>query len=65
MGGRPTLACLEVFVGVEMEGVPECLNGDALSFADNGICLGDWALCIVIQFVHVASASVTDNATAK
>ena len=43
---------------MEMKEVPERLNGDGLSFADNGICLGDWALRVVLQFVHVASASV-------
>ena len=56
-GGILWLA-LRHFLGVEMEEVPERLNGDGLSFADNGICLGDWALRVVLQFVHVASASV-------
>eukprot|EP00889_Picochlorum_renovo_P007411 jgi/Picre1/34441/NNA_001909.t1 len=56
-GGVLWLA-LRHFLGVEMEEVPEGLNGDGLAFADNGICLGDWALCMVLQFVHVASASV-------
>jgi len=49
---------LRHFLGVEMEEVPEGLNGDGLFFDDNGICLGDRALCMVLQFVHVASASV-------
>eukprot|EP00204_Picochlorum_oklahomense_P002303 CAMPEP_0118798142 /NCGR_PEP_ID=MMETSP1161-20130426/567_1 /TAXON_ID=249345 /ORGANISM="Picochlorum oklahomensis, Strain CCMP2329" /LENGTH=388 /DNA_ID=CAMNT_0006725463 /DNA_START=2179 /DNA_END=3345 /DNA_ORIENTATION=- len=47
---------LRHFLGVEMEEVPEGLNGDGLFFDDNGICLGDRALCMVLQFVHVASA---------
>ena len=38
-GGILWLA-LRHFLGVEMEAVPERLNGDGLSFADNGICLG-------------------------
>ena len=32
---------LRHFFGVEMEEVPEGLDGDGLSFADNGICFGD------------------------